>query len=1274
MTRRTNSRPNLLIWQWNANGYNYRKAALTQLIQSKERPPDVIFIQETHAELEPHLTGYRAHASPPSARMKGKGAAQGVCTFVRKGIPFVKCGSLFGEGALEYCVTEVLVGKKSKESIFLANVYSNPAHRHQRFKTTLRKALIEAANNTVVIGGDFNAPHKEIGYTNTTAKGKELLEEAEEAGFTILNDPSAPTRIGTSVTRDTNPDLTFVRLSRKARGRVSWINTGENLGSDHYVLEIALPISAAPAAANKYKQRITDWTLFRTRADEEQGDDITDIDAWTKAIVRTIADATTEHEADVETPQLDSRLAHLLQARRSLQERWKKGRKTNHRLRTKIAKLGREITSYSKKLCTQRWHEVCSEADRQLHKGRTWKLLRCLLDDTSTKGYQQHRLTQIVHRAVKELGRDETVRRLNAKYLPSTPGEQHHDYAGEDNPELDRDIEEWEVRAVLQAINCKSAAGPDRVANKALRNLGDAAIASLTKFYNERWRAGRLPKQWKTARTVLIPKPGKPPNIDNLRPISLTSCVGKVLEHVLNNRWQRYLEMQGLYPNSMLGFRAQLSTQDAMIQLYQDITDKSERTRDAKAVLGLDLQGAFDNVKHSAILAQVSRLNLGKRTYDYVRDFLSERTVEICAGDLQLPPKQLGSVGTPQGSVISPLLFNLVMIGVARRLEGIPQVRHTIYADDITLWVPGGSDGHIENTLQDAVTAIEDHLADTGLRCAPQKSELLIVAPPGRRGKNDSNDKPNITVRTSDGIPIPQVATLRVLGMYLEASGSNKTTVDRLLTKIGTATRLIRRVATKHQGMREASLLRLLQSFAISHVAYVGAFHNWLTQERDRINAAIRKAYKTALGLLQSTSTDRLLSLGVHNTLEEISEAQRTAQLERLQATRTGRAILARLGLQRSPNETAQAGDVPSLPQETLQRLRVLPLPRNMHPGHHQDRRTARARALTDVHATDTGARYVDAAAYPGRPGTYVAVAVRATTGEVVNACSVRVRSARQAEEAAIALALQDPGCTTVISDSKLAITSFARNAVCESAVKIVKCSAVCSETTPATYLRWFPAHVDISNNGSGHPNRNETADVAARALTDRAAAGQGTLSGDPERRPNSTVGDGDDDGGPDPLVTYSEVLGWYRYNRRTMPPPHKDLTRHQAVLLRQLQTNSVLTPALARHVCPELYASEKCSMCRVVTATLAHIMWDCEARPREAADPYGPLPASITNAVKSADLDTQTAVVQQLEAALARQRPGETQRGTPGGRTPRGSDARRTRRRRRGALVIGTR
>ncbi|XP_049513904.1 uncharacterized protein LOC125941036 [Dermacentor silvarum] len=239
--------------------------------------------------------------------------------------------------------------------------------------------------------------------------------------------------------------------------------------------------------------------------------------------------------------------------------------------------------------------------------------------------------------------------------------------------------------------------------------------------------------------------------------------------------------------------------------------------------------------------------------------------------------------------MISPLLFNLVMIGVAERLNArVPHVRYTIYADDITLWVAGGSDGYIEETLQEAVNTIEGQLDGTGLRCSPQKSELLIVPPPGRYRKKATEDSENIVLRTRDGIVIPKVSKLRVLGMVLEASRSNGVTIDKIITKMGIATRLIKRVATRHRGMKEASLLRLVQSFAISHTAYVGAFRYWKVQERDRINAAIRRTYKAALGLFNCTSTAKLLELGVHNSLEEIAEAQRTSQRERLQTTRTG--------------------------------------------------------------------------------------------------------------------------------------------------------------------------------------------------------------------------------------------------------------------------------------------------------------------------------------------------------------------------------------------------
>lgn len=169
-------------------------------------------------------------------------------------------------------------------------------------------------------------------------------------------------------------------------------------------------------------------------------------------------------------------------------------------------------------------------------------------------------------------------------------------------------------------------------------------VAGVTE-YLKCWRAGKLPRRWKEAGTILILKPGKPPGVENLRLISLTSCVSKLLEHVLMNRWQQYLKEVELYLDSLIGFRSKLGTEGATLQLKREIIDYETNTSDNRAILDLDLQSAFHKVRHSAILAQVSRLNLGKRSYNYIRDFLTDCTIRICAGDLQLPEKTLGREG-----------------------------------------------------------------------------------------------------------------------------------------------------------------------------------------------------------------------------------------------------------------------------------------------------------------------------------------------------------------------------------------------------------------------------------------------------------------------------------------------------------------------------------------------------------------------------------------------------------------------------------------------------
>ncbi|KAG0436903.1 hypothetical protein HPB47_017705 [Ixodes persulcatus] len=368
-------------------------------------------IQETLSVEMPRLPGYWSHDSPPSARDTSKGKGRGVCTFVRKGITLME-HELIGRSAIEHCTVEVITGWKRKESTFLVNVYSNASHGQLKFKALFHKASRVAGSNTLVVCGDFNAPNQDWGYQKTTVKGRKLMQDATDVGLNLITDPAFPTRIGTSVTRDTTPDLTFIKTDGGSRD-AEWRNTGQELKSNHCIVEVVVPLKVQGNTGIR-KHRITDWDAFRTALPAVQ-QDISDIEQWAANVVETTAGATKELETDERIDKMDSRLAHLIEAKQSIKARWQKQR-TNRRLRKKIAELNSQIEAHCKVLCTQQWNEACNEADGQIQKGKTWNMLRHLLDDTKTKGHQHNNLARILHRAICEHGEDEVKRRLDAKY------------------------------------------------------------------------------------------------------------------------------------------------------------------------------------------------------------------------------------------------------------------------------------------------------------------------------------------------------------------------------------------------------------------------------------------------------------------------------------------------------------------------------------------------------------------------------------------------------------------------------------------------------------------------------------------------------------------------------------------------------------------------------------------------------------------------------------------------------------------------------------------
>lgn len=223
---------------------------------------------------------------------------------------------------------------------------------------------------------------------------------------------------------------------------------------------------------------------------------------------------------------MDARLAHLLEAKNSITARWKTQR-LNRRLRKKIAALNREIEAHSIELSKQQWNEVCASVDGQMRAGGKWNLLKKLLHDRQSKGYQRLAIDRILHKE-KEQGKTESelLKELAETYLPLSPSGDgdYPQYAGAEVEELDAPFTESEIWDALQGLNGRSATGPDGVSNKLLRNLDGKSVEKLTEEINRAWETGRVPEVWKEASVILIPKPGKPLAPVNMRPISLTSC------------------------------------------------------------------------------------------------------------------------------------------------------------------------------------------------------------------------------------------------------------------------------------------------------------------------------------------------------------------------------------------------------------------------------------------------------------------------------------------------------------------------------------------------------------------------------------------------------------------------------------------------------------------------------------------------------------------------------------------------------------------------------
>ncbi|CAD6191820.1 unnamed protein product [Caenorhabditis auriculariae] len=230
-------------------------------------------------------------------------------------------------------------------------------------------------------------------------------------------------------------------------------------------------------------------------------------------------------------------------------------------------------------------------------------------------------------------------------------------------PEDEPPILPEEVKYAIRKLKVGTAAGPDNISSELLKAGGDSLYRLLARHFSKYLSEASIPEQWKTSKTILIPKKGDLTDLNNFRPISLLSVVYKLFTKVIVNRLEKQLD--NFQPPSQAGFRRNYSCLDHIHALTQVV----ERHREHQMPLALafvDYYKAFDSVEINAVLNALASAGVATKYVELIANSNegTSTTIQLFDKKLSIPIRK----GVRQGDTISPKLFSTALEDAMRQL------------------------------------------------------------------------------------------------------------------------------------------------------------------------------------------------------------------------------------------------------------------------------------------------------------------------------------------------------------------------------------------------------------------------------------------------------------------------------------------------------------------------------------------------------------------------------------------------------------------------------
>lgn len=496
-------------------------------------------------------------------------------------------------------------------------------------------------------------------------------------------------------------------------------------GSDHYAMRFNIRLNTKKKKSTKrkiYSFKRANWTNLNNALNSENWEHLLrgkPVDeAWSVFNTKLTSHCNSHIPKisvsdEFQPPWFDSDVFDLCRKKERLHDEWKQSTDRNPNKYLKFSKARRDFKNLVDAKLDANFED---DDNRNLINKKFWSFVKSKSN--------AHRIPETVSydgclRSDPQ-GQCELFNRyFNEQFTESSDYDINIDFSSDRFFQVDFDI--CKIKGLLENIDPNKAQGADNIHGKILKYCSGSLSKPLAILFEASYKTGSIPADWKMANVVPIHKKGSKTEVNNYRPISLTSIIMKIYEKVIRD--ELLSRCEHLIDPRQHGFMNRKSCTTQLVN-FCDSLALSLNDNVRTDIIYFDFQKAFDSVNHDIILSKLKeQYNIDGSLLRFFKCYLENRYQRVVIGNKMSTPCQVRS-GVPQGSILGPTLFILFLNDITDDLS--PETNISMYADDTKIWRRIRSqDDHW--LLQRDISSLQNWARFNKMMFHPSKSHVLSI-------------------------------------------------------------------------------------------------------------------------------------------------------------------------------------------------------------------------------------------------------------------------------------------------------------------------------------------------------------------------------------------------------------------------------------------------------------------------------------------------------------------------------------------------------------------